>query len=156
MPSMDGVGSRPRVGIVVAAHAPLAKALVDAAREVLGERWDTLSSGVLAVEIDARRGAAAAFEQVADAITEVDLGAGVLVLADLFGGSAANIALAQLGAGRVEVVTGTNLAMLLEALTQRDEWGAPTVLGQRAAEAARNSVVVAGPLLSGGETHAAA
>lgn len=146
-----GSERRPRVGLVVAAHAPLAGALVNTARDIVGERWAALADGLVAVEVNAQAGAAAAFQQIADAITTVDRGAGALVLADLFGGSAANVALAQLGQGRVEVVTGVNLAMLLEALSQRDEWGAPTMLGEKVAEAARQSVVVAGPLLSSEE-----
>lgn len=144
--------NRPRVGLLMAAHAPLAHAMLHTAKEILGERWGSLSQAVEAVDIVATEGTQRAFEAIASAIDRVDEGAGVLVLADLFGGSAANIALAQLGAGRVEVVTGANLAMLLEALSRREEWGAPTILGKRVAEAARQSVVVAGPLLSDGSS----
>lgn len=148
MAASESQGVRSRVGLVVATHAPLAHALIDSARDILGERWGCLSAGVTTVEIDAQTGARSAFEALSDAVALVDQGAGVLVMADLFGGSAANIALAQLGANRVEVVTGVNLPMLLKALTQREEWDAPAVLGEIAAEAGRESILVASTLLT--------
>jgi PTS system mannose-specific IIA component len=50
---------------------------------------------------------------IAAAIAKVDKGGGVLILTDMFGGTPTNLGLAFLEAGRVEVVTGVNLAMLL-------------------------------------------
>jgi PTS system mannose-specific IIA component len=82
----------------------------------------------------------------------------VLVLADLFGGSAANVALSQLGEDRVEVVTGANLAMVLEAATYAVRGVSLAELASRVADAARTSVVVAGhlitPIAAGGRTAA--
>lgn len=148
MADLGSFDTQSRVGLVVATHAPLARALLDSARDILGERWGALSAAVTAVEIDAQTGSRSAFEALSDAVAHVDQGCGVLVMADLFGGSAANIALAQLGANRVEVVTGVNLPMLLKALTQRHEWDSPAVLGEIAAEAGRESILVASSLLT--------
>lgn len=139
---------RSSIGLVVATHAPLAQALVETAKDVMGEAWSAHESSVIAVDVDARNNAASAFDRVSKAIAQADSGSGVLVLADLFGGSAANIALAQLAADRVEVVTGVNLAMVLKAVRHREEWDTPCALGEMVAEAARQSVVVAGSLLA--------
>ena len=139
---------RSSIGVVVATHAPLANALVETAKDVMGEAWDEHADAVVAVDVDAQNNAASAFECVSKAIAEADHGFGVLVLADLFGGSAANIALAQLAADRVEVVTGVNLAMVLKAVRHRQDWESPAALGDMVAEAARQSVVVAGSLLA--------
>jgi PTS system mannose-specific IIA component len=51
---------------------------------------------------------------IAGAIDRVQGGAGVLILTDMFGGTPSNLALSFLEAGRVEVVTGVNLAMLIK------------------------------------------
>jgi len=88
-----------------------------------------------------------AFEKVRETVKNVDEGHGVLVLADLFGGSAANLTLSQLGEDHLEVVTGANLAMLLEAITHRTDGNGVTALAERVARAARTSVVVASSLL---------
>lgn len=134
------------IGIVVAAHAPLASALCATAREILGDgacddgrlRWAEVEPGADAAET---------FERLSSVIAAADRGAGVLLLADLFGGSAANVALAYLGEQQVEVVTGVNLPMVLEALAHAAEHDTPAELARRVAEAAQQSVVVAGALL---------
>ena len=50
-------------------------------------------------------------------ITDRDKGQGVLVLTDLYGGSATNIAMDYLEPGKVDVVTGVNLSMVVSAFT---------------------------------------
>lgn len=132
-----------RIGVIVAAHAPLGEALVSAARGILGASLD----GVHALELGADTSHGEAFERVSQTIARANEGRGVLVLADLFGGSAANLALAQLGANEVEVVTGANLAMLLDAVTHRDRDLEVADLAERVARAAQTSVVVASSLL---------
>lgn len=137
----------PRIGIVVAAHAPLASALVDTARQTVGP--ELMSEGpVHFVDVDSGADAATSFERISQAVRDADAGCGVLLLADLFGGSASNVALAYLGEAQLEVVTGANLAMLLEALQRRPKQRDPAALASRVAEAAKQSVVVASTLLS--------
>lgn len=50
---------------------------------------------------------------IATAIARVDTGEGVIVLTDLFGGTPSNLAISLLDAGRVEVIAGVNLPMLI-------------------------------------------
>jgi PTS system mannose-specific IIA component len=132
----------PMVGVVVAAHAPIGSALVAAAHEITGHD-DT----VVVIDLSRSDDHHVAFERVRAAVAEADQGEGVLLLADLFGGSAANIALAQLDRAAVEVVTGLNLAMLLEALEGQRARHAVHALADRCADAARASIVVAADLL---------
>jgi mannose PTS system EIIA component len=134
----------PRIGIVVAAHAPLASALVDAAAHVLGEQ---AMATIAAVDIKPATDGLSPLDELSRAVVRVDDGRGTLVLADLFGGSAANIALAQLHAHHVEVVTGVNLAMLLEASDGALSTATVAALAQHVADVARASVVVASGLL---------
>ena len=47
-------------------------------------------------------------------LRELDQGEGILVLTDMFGGTATNLALPLLEPGKVEIVTGVNLPMLIK------------------------------------------
>ena len=51
---------------------------------------------------------------IREGIERVDRGRGVLVLTDMFGGTPTNLSLALLEPGRVEIVTGANLPMLIK------------------------------------------
>ena len=57
--------------------------------------------------------------QIAGAIRKVDSGKGVVILTDLFGGTPSNLAISLLDAGRVEVIAGVNLPMLIRLESAR-------------------------------------
>jgi PTS system mannose-specific IIA component len=59
-------------------------------------------------------------KEIATAIRKLDQGQGVLILTDLFGGTPSNISLSFLKQGKVEVVTGVNLPMLLKVSELRE------------------------------------
>jgi PTS system mannose-specific IIA component len=103
------------VGLVVAAHGKLAEELLRTAEGVVGklERASALSIAAGSSMEQAR----AALDE---AIRAVDDGDGVLVLTDMFGGTPANLALTFLD-GKIEVLTGVNLPMLLKLATCRAE-----------------------------------
>ena len=84
--------------------------------------------------------------QLEAALTQAEGGAGVLVLADLFGGTPSNIASLSLERAERAVVTGVNLPMLLEALMRRDEL-ALAALALAALQAGRAGIVDAGAML---------
>jgi PTS system mannose-specific IIA component len=77
--------------------------------------------GFQAVSIGWHDDVAVARAAIETAIARVDTGAGVLVLTDMFGGTPSNLGLAFLEPGRVEVVTGVNLAMLIKLAKATDE-----------------------------------
>ena len=54
-------------------------------------------------------------------VNAVDRGHGVLIITDMFGGTPSNIALSLLEEGRIEVLTGLNLAMLMKLATGHDK-----------------------------------
>jgi PTS system mannose-specific IIA component len=54
------------------------------------------------------------------AVKEQDQGQGVLIITDMFGGTPSNISLSFLQEGRIEVLTGASLPMLLRAFHLRE------------------------------------
>lgn len=104
------------IGVVLISHGGLAKAMLDTAIEIVGELHRVEALAVSRHEhlsdIQGRIGAA---------VDRVDDGSGVLVLSDMFGGTAANVALRLVGSHRIEVLTGCNLPMLLKLAHSRDK-----------------------------------
>lgn len=103
------------IGLVLVSHGELAKALVETASEIVGS---FPSTKVLAVTRQQRTTVVKA--SIRKAVESVDNGRGVLVLADMFGGTAANVALELVGEVNIEVVTGMSLPMLLKVSTDRN------------------------------------
>jgi PTS system mannose-specific IIA component len=135
------------IGLVFAAHAPIGDALAKAATGILGLTGPIGAHNIAIADLGSVADSNQAIGAITQAIEQVNGSQGVLVMADLFGGSAANLAFAHLADGRIEVLTGLNLPMALEALTKRPSFQSPQALAQAAARAARESIVVAGELL---------
>ena len=117
-PSSPDAAPRPitlPVGVVVVTHGQLAPELVNAAEAIVGDL-----ANVSAVSIGWHDDVDQARTEIAQAIEEVATAAGTLVLTDMFGGTSSNLAVTLLAPGRVEVVTGVNLPMLLKLATLRD------------------------------------
>ncbi len=97
------------VGVVIAAHGALAEELLNTAVFIVGEM-----PGVEAISIDPSRPIEEIQKNIKSTIRKVDTGNGVLILTDMFGGTPANMTLSFLEEGRVEVITGINLPMLIK------------------------------------------
>lgn len=115
-PGMTEQNTTP-VGILLLTHGHLGDALVACAQHVLGgklpEQLATLSAGqdepVEEVEAKARA-----------LLATLDQGAGVLVLSDLLGATPARVAARLIEPGKVEVLSGVSLPMLLRAVNYRN------------------------------------
>jgi mannose PTS system EIIA component len=104
------------VGLVVASHGHLADELVATARQIVGEVQQVATLSVepgFSLE-DVRT-------RIKEAVKSVDDGEGVLVFADLIGGTPCTQSLSLCQQVRIEVVTGVNLPMLLKANSLRGE-----------------------------------
>jgi len=104
------------VGLVVAAHGRLAQELVATAEQIMGKL-----ANVATVSIEPGTPAAAIRTQMRAAVKELDHGDGVLVLADLFGGTPCKESLLLCQKENLEVLAGVNLPMLLKAASLRGE-----------------------------------
>jgi PTS system mannose-specific IIA component len=76
----------------------------------------------------------------------MESGDGVIILTDMFGGTPSNISLSLLQPGKVDVLTGVNLPMLLRILGMRDQ--ELSELAQNAKNAAIQGIVLAGEVLT--------
>jgi PTS system mannose-specific IIA component len=98
------------VGVVVVTHGQLATELLNAAETIVGDL-----PSFAAVSIGWHDDVNVARDAIERAIARVrPEDGGVLLLTDMFGGTPSNLGLTFLEAGRLEVVTGVNLAMLIK------------------------------------------
>jgi PTS system mannose-specific IIA component len=129
------------IGALVVTHGNLAQELVQAAKKIVGE-----ASSLMAVSIDWDDDVAQAQDAIGEALRQVEQGSGVLILTDMFGGTPTNISLTFLEPGRVEIITGINLPMLIKFLNLREQLGLAGVAEQLKAKGQR-SIQVASELL---------
>jgi len=106
----------PVIGVLIIAHGALGKSLDDALAHVLG----AAPAQFAVIEFAPGDDPATVLPQARAALAGVDTGDGVLVLCDLYGASPCNLALKLADPGRVEVVAGVNLPMLVRTFTYRD------------------------------------
>jgi PTS system mannose-specific IIA component len=86
--------------------------------------------------------------EIVESVAAVESGQGVVLLTDMFGGTPSNLAISVLDQGRVEVVAGVNLPMLIKLASLRGEKPLATVITE-AQRAGRKYINVASQLLAG-------
>ena len=100
------------VGLVIATHARLGHELISAAEMIIGP-----SERVRSVTVESSMSVDAIRKELGKAVAEVGAdGDGVLIMTDMFGGTPSNLGVAFLDPGKVEMVTGVNLPMVLKCL----------------------------------------
>ncbi|MBY0521159.1 MAG: PTS sugar transporter subunit IIA [Sphingomonas sp.] len=96
------------IGLVLVTHGRLAEEFVTAMEHVVGKQ-----TRIAAISIGPEDDMEGRRADIAAAIADVDEGTGVIVLTDLFGGTPSNLAISLMEPGRVEVIAGINLPMLI-------------------------------------------
>jgi PTS system mannose-specific IIA component len=104
------------IGMVLVTHGHLATEFKSALEHVVGPQ---IQIAIIAIapddNVEARRA-----DMVA-AVASVETGDGVVVLTDMFGGTPSNLAISIMEPGRVEVVAGINLPMLVKLASVRKD-----------------------------------
>ena len=131
------------IGLVLVTHGRLAVEFRAALEHVVGhqQQVETVSIGP-DDDIERRR------QDILDAVAEVDTGEGVILLTDMFGGTPSNLAISVMVAGRVEVVAGVNLPMLIKLASVRGEKKLAAAI-EDAQDAGRKYINVASQVLNG-------
>lgn len=131
------------IGLVLVTHGELAKQFIAATEHVVGPQGQMTAICIGPDDdMEARR------NDILDAIHNVDDGAGVILLTDMFGGTPSNLAISVMSKARVEVIAGLNLPMLIKLASVRACDSLSEAVGA-AQLAGRKYIHVASKVLSG-------
>lgn len=131
------------IGIVIVTHGRLAMEFLAAVEHIVGsqEAIETISIGP-DDDMEKRRA------DMGHAVKAADQGKGVIILTDMFGGTPCNLAISAMKSGKVEVIAGLNLPMLIKLVRVRGDSSLADAVAI-AAEAGRKYVSVASQVLAG-------
>jgi PTS system mannose-specific IIA component len=129
------------IGLILVTHGTLANEFVVAMEHVVGpqKQMATVCIGPRD-DMEQRR------KDIALAIKSVDTGEGVIILSDLFGGTPSNLSISLLEPGKVEVIAGVNLPMLIRLESARKNMTVTAAVAA-ARDAGRKYISVASELL---------
>ena len=102
------------IGIVIVAHGGLAREYLAATQHVVGEQ-----PGLVAIPIEADHDREAKQAEICRAADKVDMGDGVVVVTDLYGGSPSNLSLRACAPQDRRILYGANLPMLIKLAKSR-------------------------------------
>jgi PTS system mannose-specific IIA component len=129
------------IGLILVTHGRLADEMVSAMQHVVG-RQDAVETVCIEPDDDMEQRR----QEIAMAIARVDTGEGTIILTDLFGGTPSNLAISLMNAGKVEVIAGINLPMLVRLAKARTCMSVrEAVIAAR--DAGRNYITVASEYL---------
>ena len=132
------------IGIVIVTHSQLGDALIEASEFIIGNRPEALVS----VSIDLTESAEVLRTRIDEGIKKVQSKDGVLILTDMFGGTPSNLSYSFLEEGRIEVISGVNLPILIQAANIRSKMDLNT-LAVKLEEFGKKSISLASSILKG-------
>ena len=130
------------IGLILVTHGGLAEEFVAATEHVVGPqaKMQAISIGP-DDDIEQRR------RDIVAAVEAVDDGSGVILLTDMFGGTPSNLAISIMNQGKVEIIAGVNLPMLIKLASVRETESLEEAVAS-AQEAGRKYINVASRLLN--------
>ncbi|MGB8718187.1 MAG: PTS sugar transporter subunit IIA [Desulfobacterales bacterium] len=105
------------IGILIVTHSQLGQALIEAAEFIIGKKPDNTT----AVSININENVDKLRKKIAAGIKAVDQHDGVLILTDMFGGTPSNLSYSFLEEGKIEVISGVNLPIVIKADNSREK-----------------------------------
>jgi len=130
------------IGMILVTHGNLAEEFVHAMEHVVGDQ-----AAVRTVCIGPNDDMEQRRAEIRAAIQAVDSGDGAVILTDLFGGTPSNLAISVMEPGKVEVIAGVNLPMLIQLTSVRKADDMVTAL-EEAQNAGRKYINVASQVLN--------
>ena len=131
------------IGLVIVTHGHLAVELQRAAEHVVGPQ-DNLETVCIGPDDDMERRR----DDIRAAVKRVDAKSGVILLTDMFGGTPSNLAISMLRDGKVEVLAGVNLPMLIK-LAEARQTASLSEAAEKAKEAGQRYIAIASQILAG-------
>ncbi len=130
------------IGLVLVTHGRLAAEMIAATEHVVGPQSEMRAICIGPDDdMEQRR------EEIMQAVADVDDGAGVILLTDMFGGTPSNLAISIMDRAKVEVIAGVNLPMLIKLASVRESADLASAVAS-AQEAGRKYINVASALLA--------
>lgn len=128
------------IGLVLVTHSGLAGALVRSAEMIVGP-----IECCEQVEVAPDERAEEIMARVVSAVEKVS-SEGAIIMTDLFGGTPSNMAMSFLKDGKIEVLTGVNLPMMIEFSSKRSRLAVPE-LAAELCRTGREGIIIAGEFL---------
>lgn len=129
------------IGAIIITHGHFADCLLEVAESIAGKIENIEAVPVMSSDTT---------EHIRDilstAIRKIDSGEGVLIFTDMFGGTPTNIALSLMEEGRVDIITGVNLPIVLKFVGHRKD-KALAELAVFLKDYGHSSIVLAGDML---------
>lgn len=131
------------IGLVLVTHGRLAEEFRHACEHVVGPQvnFETVSIGP-EDDMEQRR------RDIVAAVSKADTGTGVIILTDMFGGTPSNLAISVMESGKIEVIAGVNLPMLIKLSGSRESDDMKMAL-EEAQSAGKKYINVASQVLVG-------
>ena len=129
------------IGLVLVTHGRLAEEFLFALEHIVGPQ-----SAIETIAIGADDRMEIRRADIAAAVAKANTGTGVIILTDMFGGTPSNLAISLLEIGRVEVVAGLNLPMLVKLARVRKDYALDKA-ATAAQDAGRKYINVASQIL---------
>jgi PTS system mannose-specific IIA component len=131
------------IGLVLVTHGHLATEFRAALEHVVGPQQNLATIAIAPDDdMESRR------RDIIAAVEQVENGSGVIVLTDMFGGTPSNLAISVMEPGRIDVVAGINLPMLIKLASVREEKTLDEAVTS-AQDAGRKYITVASRVLAG-------
>lgn len=130
------------VGIVLVAHCNLAEEFLQVLQLIGGEVHNFCP-----VRFNPDDSPEDSLKKISDAVKKTERGSGVIILTDMFGGTPSNLSLTLLEEGKVEVVTGVNLPMLIKLTQNREKQIKLADLAQEIKSCGQKNISVASDIL---------
>jgi PTS system mannose-specific IIA component len=131
------------IGLVIVTHGRLAEEFLYAMEHVVGPQ-----AAVAAICIGPDDDMERRRRDIFKACEQVDMGQGVILLTDMFGGTPSNLAISVMEQTKAEVIAGLNLPMLIKLASLRGREPLATCVAH-AQEAGRKYISVASYVLAG-------
>ena len=131
------------IGALIVTHGNLAHELLNAARQIEAD-----VTGIEAVPLEWDDTVEQARDKIAAALARIGGDQGVIIFTDMFGGTPSNISLSFLEQGRVEIVTGVNLPMIVKFAMVKSEAKDVLSLAHVISEKGSKAIRVASDLLT--------
>lgn len=131
------------IGLVIVTHGQLAVELRRAAEHVVGPQ-SQIATVCIGPDDDMEKRR----EDIRARVIDVDSGSGVILLTDMFGGTPSNLAISMLKDGKVEVIAGVNLPMIIK-LSEARQIGSLKDAAEKAKDAGQRYIAIASEILAG-------